>query len=578
MKQINYIDCVLRLAFIVFASEMLVMFAFDLFDIERNLSSTMGALLDGVGMVLLSTYPVYLWVYRPIVDFFSQKQEQIEMLAQALEDAGDSVVITNPNGEIVYVNEAFTTVTGYSFDEVIGRNPNLLSSGRHDRVFYERMWRSLLEKGFWKGEIWNKRKNGEHYPESLDIRIVRDPKGDAKFYVAVFSDLTEKKAIEGALMQSQKLEALGTLVGGVAHNFNNLLAAISGKAYLAEQSKDEARSRKHIRDIQTLAFDSSELVKQLLTFARETSHDKQHIPFAPLLKEAIKTAELGIPENISLNTAIPDYRELVFGDAVHLTQSVINMINNARDALEGAEVKKINVSLHLIEREDCQFANQCNHNCRRVFQLRISDTGSGINSSDMERIFEPFFTTKSPGKGSGLGLSTAIGTISDYGGSINVESEFNKGTTFYLCLPIDDSGKQRVPEEISERPHVVNKTILLVDDDPHVRSVTAEILSSLGHHMIEACDGEDALKQLRNHNDSIDLLVTDIVMPHMDGATLVTNVRRTTPQLPVLFMTGYDPSHHVDASVIDDPNTDLINKPFSAAELSERIDRLFDGV
>ena len=309
----------------------------------------------------------------------------------------------------------------------------------------------------------------------------------------MFSDLTEQKAVEHALLQSQKLEAVGTLVGGVAHNFNNFLAAISGKAYLAERSKDKEKITNNLKDIQKLSFDSAQLVRQLLTFARETEHQKKNISVVQMLKEAIKTSQIGIPENIDVEVSLPDSTAIINGDSVHLQQAIINIINNAKDAVLSSQNKKIIINMRLIDQIDCKLSSQCDCTYNQTSQISISDSGSGINSADLDRIFEPFFTTKPQGLGTGLGLSTSIGTIHDHGGTINVTSEYTKGTTFTICLNVAEASNTKV-EPIQQLLYAKKSaTILVVDDDEQVRSTTVEILQSLGYKTIEAVDGQDGM-------------------------------------------------------------------------------------
>jgi len=477
------------------------------------------------------------------------------------------VLITNPDGEIIYVNSSFSHVTGYSRDEVIGKNPRILSSGKQNRLFYENMWKSIREKGAWKGEMWNKRKNGELYPESLDIRAIHHASGGIKFFVGIFSDLTEKKAIEHALLQSQKLEAVGTLVGGVAHNFNNLLAAITGKAYLAEHSKSPEKTKRLNRDIQNLSHESAQLIRQLLTFARETEHEKQHFPVVPLLKEAIKTASIGIPETVTLTTDIANGNWTVYGDAVNIKQSIINIINNARDAVATTKQKNITINMRMVERQACTHAQQCDALCAHAVQIEIIDSGEGINSADIDRIFEPFFTTKPPDLGTGLGLSTALGTIQDHGGSLIVESQFSKGTRFLICLPADQHAVSDQTDTGSVVNSTANKTILVADDDENVRSTTAQILRSLGYNTICAINGQDALEKFSDHEGQVDLLITDMVMPVMDGAELALKLREHNWQLPVIMMTGYDPSNSDE--LLSSQGMVVISKPFDTVALSQ---------
>jgi len=480
---------VVRLGLIVLLTEIVIMLLFSWSDINQQLPEFAKAIIDSLLLLILSSYPAYRWVYQPVTNDIRKHSEETDMLASALQGAGESVVITDSNANIIYVNESFTTVTGYSQEEVLGKNPNILASGKQDTAFYRRMWNDLEQKGEWRGELWNKRKNGDLYPEALDIRSIRDNNGNLRFYIGIFSDLSEKKAIESALLQTQKLEAVGTLVGGVAHNFNNLLAAISGKAYLAERSNNEEKNRAYIREIQKLSRESAELVKQLLTFSRKTEHIKRHVDFIPWLKDAIETAKMGIPESITVKVFIPDQHGFVLMDPVHIKQAIINIVNNARDAVEDSEMKEILIVMRKIERRECKHSTYCGNLCEKVFQIRISDTGKGINTSDIERMFDPFFTTKAPGKGTGLGLSTARSVIREHDGAINVESTFSRGTTFTICLPVDETAEGSAKEASNEMVRSKSGELILVaDDDGNVRDVTIQLLNDIGYRTIAASD------------------------------------------------------------------------------------------
>ena len=578
-----YLHCVTRLTAIIVIAEVIAMLIFDSTGLDDSLPPLIMALLDGLLLICLSIYPLYRLVYMPIVERFQKSQQKIEMLAEALQGAGDSVVITDPDGGIIYVNQAFTDVTGYTYEDVRGKNPSILQSGKQDRDFYARMWGAIKSTDKWKGELWNKRKNGELYPEALDIRAIHNKNGDIKFFVGVFSDLTEKKRVENALIQSQKLEAVGTLVGGVAHNFNNLLAAISGKAYLgyikARKLDANAPFTRHLEDIQHIAFDAAALVKQLLAFSRESQHDKQDIPLSILVKDAIETAKIGVPEDVEIITNITDEMLMVHADPVHLKQAIINLINNARDAVEHSEQKRISVKLsRLSDDTKCAHSEACHIHCNEVAVLDIEDTGCGINSADIDKLFEPFFTTKEVGKGTGLGLSTAHGIIMSHNGSINVKSTFSKGATFNICLPLVDQSelkadKNNITQNIETQ---YTGTVLLVDDDNGVRKTMASLLESLGHDVIQASDGIESVDKFRQHQDSISVVVTDIVMPRKDGIDSVLEMRKLNAELPAIFMTGYDASRQETKDILQNETTMLLSKPFKTSELNQAIDKLIN--
>ena len=576
-----YLHCVFRLTVIILISEVIAMMLFDITNFEDELPPLGQAILDGCLLIIFSVYPLYFFVYQPILKRFQRDQQKIEMLAEALQGAGESVIITRPDGEIIYVNQAFTDITGYAYEEAIGNNPNMLRSGKQDKHFYQRMWNSIKSTGQWKGELWNRRKNGELYPEALDVRSIPDDEGNTKFLVGVFSDLTEQKRVENALLQTQKLEAVGTLVGGVAHNFNNLLAAISGKAYVAQtkSKKSDAPSAvlENLSDIQNLSFEASHLVKQLLAFARESQHDKENLELAEIIKDAIATAQIGIPGDVEINIDISDSPMTIFADQTHIKQAIINLINNARDAVSGCEEKCIDIRLYPTGPKQCKELGGCHIHCDKIACLEIRDTGTGINSSDLDKIFEPFFTTKEVGKGTGLGLSTAHGIISSHNGSISVSSTFSKGTLFKICLPL-------VETEVESSDVVVeidnlNKhtgTILVADDAVEVRQTVASVLESFGHMVIQASDGIDAIEKFHAHQNDISLVISDIVMPRMDGVDSVLEMRKTYPELPVIFMTGYDAPKEKTSKILDNETSLLLNKPFQSSELSQLVNRLIN--
>ncbi len=581
-RQANYFygHCVLRLTAIILIAEITIMMVFEKTGLLGVFSPFVEALLDGFLLILLSIFPLYRFVYLPILQRFKKDQQKIEMLAEALQGAGESVIITRPDGEIVYVNQAFSDVTGYSYDEAIGNNPNLLQSGKQDPQFYRRMWASIKSKGQWKGELWNKRKNGELYPEALDVRSIPDELGNPKFLVGVFSDLTEQKRIESALLQTQKLEAIGTLVGGVAHNFNNLLAAVSGKAYVAQVKSQKhgvpAAVMKDLDDIQTLSFDASHLVKQLLAYARESQHDKEHVMFASLVADAVATAQIGVPEDVELKLDISSEPMMVFADEVHIKQAIINLINNARDAVRECESKVIDIRLYPSSPESCDDHGVCHVHCNNIGCLEIRDTGTGINSSDLDKVFEPFFTTKEVDKGTGLGLSTAHGIIGSHNGSIQVSSTFSKGSTFKVCLPLTQSSV----EESRSAANITNAnqtgTILLADDAVEVLQTLASVLESFGHTVIQASDGIDALEKFHAHEHEISLVIIDIVMPRMDGVDSVLEMRKINSELPAIFITGYDAPKEKTSKIVDDETSMLINKPFKSSDLSNLATKLIN--
>ena len=576
-NEINFTRYILILVAIVVIVEYSIMIVFHLSGLEDYFSPDLESVVDALLLVLLAAWPVCAWVIKPIAAITYGYQEKLELLATALQDAGCAVMIVNADKNITYVNKSFTSVTGYTPDEVIGENPRILKSGRQSKAFYQMMWSALVNQGVWEGEIWNKRKNSEIYPELMHIKTIREEDGKIHHFVCVFSDATEMKEREERERQTQKMAAIGTLVGGVAHNFNNQLAGILGSVYLAERHAVDAQVIKHLKTIKMCAKDASSIVKQLLTFARESLVDKKKTAIVPLLEEAVKTARLGIPEDIKITTDFIDEGLMVYCDSVEIQQVVINFINNARDAVEASESKNILVSVKAKPWESCSLCETCSVCSAEVAQIVIEDTGMGINEHDLEYIFDPFFTTKKTGEGTGLGLSTAKAMIEEHGGAINVSSVAGHGTKFEICLPLTSMPQQTETtvqlEAISSK---VQGKILVVDDEDIVRTTLMQGLLSLGYSVITAEDGKDGVQVFQKHMDDIVLVVTDIVMPKMDGHAAAKEMRKLNPDLPVIFITGYD-STGVDNATLDAEKTSTLGKPFSIEALSHAVHDMLDS-
>jgi len=431
-----------RLIAIVLCAEILVMLLFSAIGVADHLSEWVMAIADDMLLILLSAWPVALWVLNPLLMLSNKASLKTEMLAAALEHAGDSVIITDRSGIMLYVNHAFEQTTGYSRDEAVGENPNILQSGRHDGQFYTAMWDALTSSGEWQGEMWNKRKSGELYPQLLHIRAFHDQKGILQYYIGTFSDISERIALERVARKSQKIEALGRLVGGVAQNFNNMLSGIIGKVYLARKKTDSPDAIRHMDDIHELGQNGARLIKHLLDFAHQSQQEKQRLSLNLLFKNAVRAASIDMPADIQLITDFPTSELSMHGDPVQLEQIATHLLTNARDAVALAAEKTIRVSLEKQSSKQCPLREHCSCCSNYVAMLTVEDSGCGIPPADLEHIFDPFFTRKKQDEGAGLGLSICSGTVEAHGGMIHVESEQGKGARFIVCLPLANSGEK----------------------------------------------------------------------------------------------------------------------------------------
>jgi PAS domain S-box-containing protein len=413
--------------------------------------------------------------------------EALVKLSSAIEQAGESVVITDKNGVIEYVNPRFTTLTGYSAEEAIGQTPRLLKSGNQDAIFYEKMWKTISQGDIWHGKIIDRKKDGSFYPATLTISPVHTQGGDAAshtHYVGIQSDLSKIEDLEQQFHQAQKMEAIGTLVGGIAHDFNNILAGMTGNLYLARKRiQDMPEVIQKLDNVEELSMRAADMIQQLLTFARKGRISIKPIPFTPFIKETLKLLRASVPENIALHEEICSAALQVKGDSTLLHQVLMNLITNARDAVEGVEQPCITVGLECFHANESFAHNRADFKAGAYAHLSVEDNGCGIPKNKIEHLFEPFFTTKEQGKGTGLGLAMVFGAVKTHEGFVEVDSIMGKGSIFHIYLPLLErngaASKADKDKEAFEPGH--GELILFADDQPQVLETGEEVLESLGY-------------------------------------------------------------------------------------------------
>ncbi len=490
-------------------------------------------------------------------------------LATAIEQAAESIVITNTDGLIEYVNPAFERITGYTRDEAIGQNSRILKSGRQERSVYESLWETIMRGDVWTGRLVNKKKDGTHYTEDLVISPVRDEVGTITHFVAVKRDVTQEVNLENQLQQAHKMEAVGQLAGGVAHDFNNLLQAISGYAQLAMSYIDTgSESQRFLKEVLDASERAGGLTRQLLAFSRREALQPKDINLNTVITDMTTMLRRIIGEHIDLQLESASDLKTVCADAGQIGQVIINLCVNARDAMPGGgkiviETRNMRVDsaftrLHRWAREGEQYV-----------LVSVSDTGQGMPQHIQARIFDPFYTTKDVGKGSGMGLAIVYGIIKQHDGMITVYSEEEKGTVFRVYLPAVD----RLPAEDdkardADAPRGRGETVLVAEDDNSVRNLATHILTMAGYQVLIARNGEEAISVFDNHSDGIDLAVLDVVMPKRSGRDVYDHIRARFPDLPIVFSSGYSLSV-LDNKFIEKSNAHTIEKPYSQKALLE---------
>ena len=502
--------------------------------------------------------------------------EKVRQLSRAVEQSPVSIVITNKDGNIEYVNRKFTEVTGYSFSEVIGKNPRILKSGELPAEVYQRMWECIRDGQEWRGEFHNRKKNGELFWELSVISPIFNAAGAITHYLAVKEDITDRKQLEERLRQSQKMEAFGQLAGGIAHDFNNLLTIIQGNVALLQEplNSDQAGG---LVEIAKAAERAANLTRQLLTFSRRQIFQPKPLDLNEIVANTSKMLQRIIGEHIGLETHFAPGGIPIKADHTMMEQVLINLAVNSRDAMSKGGCLVIQTAAVVVSEADA-LANPMARPGSFI-RLKVTDTGCGMAPETMERIFEPFFTTKEVGKGTGLGLATVFGIVEQHHGWIEVESKLNNGTTFSIYLPcLPESDKFQT--EFSSAPEVRggNETILLVEDEAPVRSLARTVLEQKGYHIIEADSGLSALELWQQHRDAIDLLLTDMVMPGgISGQELAKRLLLEKPGLKVVYNSGYtDEMLGENSPLRDNPN--FMEKPFSPHKLLKQVRDCLDGV
>lgn len=504
-----------------------------------------------------------------------QAQGSHSRLAMAVEQAAETIVITDLTAKILYVNPAFEKSTGYTRAEALGQHPRLLKSGKHDAAFYRQMWDVLTRGEVWHGHMINRRKDGKLYEEEATISPVRDATGKIINFVAVKRDVTREVQLESQLRQRQKMEAIGTLAGGVAHDFNNILAVIQMQAGLLKSSGGLAAEQSGIVDDIGIAVErGAALTRQLLLFGRRESFQPGDLDLSNSITTTIKMLRRMLGETIEVQLNLAAQPLLIHADAGMMDQVLMNLAVNARDAmLNGGQLV---IETSGVELDEFAIAQSALARPGSFACLSISDNGSGIPPEVLPRIFEPFFTTKDAGKGTGLGLATVFGIVQQHQGWINVYSEVGQGTTFRIYLPrlaTSAEAKSSPPAPTAMRGG--KETILLVEDELALRLSVRMTLSRLGYRILEAPTGVKALEVWKKNRDEIQLLLTDLVMPDgMTGIALAQRLLQEDSKLKVIYMSGYSTEVAGKGFPMHE-GVNFLTKPFAAKKLAKTIrDRL----
>lgn len=500
-------------------------------------------------------------------------QAQMRLQSEALNAAANSISIIDERGIIIWANKAFATMTGYSPEEIIGQKHKELMSSEQPDDLYKQVWENVSAGNVWHGERKSRRKDGRLFEEEVTITPLKDPAGQITHYIAIKQDITERRKLEHQYLRSQRMESVGLLAGGIAHDLNNVLAPILMSAELLESMELPPQVLRAIDTIESSARRGADIVQQVLTFARGIEGQKGPVQLRHLVKEMAKMANETFPKNIRIRNYLPSQLWVIEGDTTQLHQVLLNLSVNARDAMpDGGELAYVgsNITVEAGDAFDCKGVAPGHYAC-----LEVRDSGTGIPVEIIDKIFEPFFTTKETGKGTGLGLSAVIGIIKGHGGYIEVTNRSEGGAQFQILLPaLRDSrvvGAAKIAEKLTAGR---GELILLVDDEANIRNIARSLLEKQGYRVLVASNGEEAINLVSEKCDEIAAVITDIMMPKLDGVKFIKQAQRLNPDIKYIAVSGlmgvngqYDLTDLKALGV-----SQFLTKPFSVEKLFKALD------
>ncbi len=515
-------------------------------------------------------------------------EEQLWLRDRAIQLLPHGIVITDPrqpDNPIIYVNAGFEALSGYPASEAIGRNCRFLQGVDTDPETVRTIREAVTLGLSCAVEILNYRKSGEPYWSGLSITPVRDETGRLVQFIGVQVDISERRTLERALQEAQRMESVGRLAGGIAHDFNNLLTVINGSSdYLQGELRTDEALRGVALDIVDASARATMLTRQLLAFGRRQAMTMDVFDLVLLVSETAAMLRRLIGEDIELRVKDDAPPAHVRADSALLEQVLVNLALNARDAMPDGGILSIETAAVIVDEayraahndvSDLYHASQREMRSGPYVALTVSDTGIGMEPATVRRVFEPFFTTKTAGQGTGLGLSVVYGVIQQSQGYITVSSEVRHGTTFTIYLPAATPDATDAQIVTPARPES-RETILLVEDDTAVRGLARRTLIAQGHRVLDANHGLDALRVAAEYDGEIHLLLTDVVMPQMGGRALAETLRQSRPSTRVLFMSGY-PDDEVLRRGVQQDRVAFLEKPYTQAKLSAKVREVLDS-
>ncbi|MBB6481818.1 PAS domain-containing protein [Spirochaeta isovalerica] len=507
------------------------------------------------------------------ISAYKDAQHELKQFLSAIEHAAEAILISDSEGMIEYVNPAFCVMTGYSREEVIGRKTNLLKSGEQDNEFYRDLWDVIKGGQSWSGQMKNRRKDGSLYTEESVISpVISEDNSSIINFVSIKKDISGDLDLQEQIEQSRKMQAIGQLAGGVAHDFNNMLTGImTASMMLRKKIPGDDLAERYLSIIDEAVQRSAELTRNLLSFSRKQPQLLNIISLHDSIRRTEKLLRSTLDKSIQLNIDLCDGEDAIVGDTSRIENAVLNLCINASHAIDSdSGVITVKTEVVTFDKKRCE-KDPFDLEPGDYIHLSVRDNGSGIDQDHLGKIFEPFFTTKQKTKGTGLGLTAVYTMVQQHKGSISVESAPGKGTVFHLYFYLVGKKAEShfVPDTyLSSRGE---GTILLVDDEELIRKPVMDMLTDAGFHVYVAQDGREALDVFSEHSRTIDLVILDVVMPGMDGLNCLIGLRKIKPAIPVIVETGFTAEEKINR-MREIGIQGFIRKPAGEKEIRQVID------
>jgi len=488
---------------------------------------------------------------------------------ELFEESKDTVFIVNTHGKLVDINPAGSELLGYSKEELLAMD--LVHDLHITPQARSQFRKKLIPQGYVKdAELELRRKDGSNAVVHVSASLMQYPEGKLSGYRGIAHDVTERKRLEQQLLQAHKMESIGLLAGGVAHEFNNLLTAIIGCGEDLQESinQHDEHSRSNIKTILSAAKQAAEFTRNLLSFSRKQVMTLHPVAVNDVVTDTLKLLDKFLFEDVHFSLDLSNEKLIAMADSGQMSQVLINLAINARDSMPDGGAMKIKTWLAHLDEEEAPAA--CLEVPGDYAVISVSDTGKGIDEKTLDRIFEPFFTTKEVGRGTGLGLSIVYGIIKQHKGSILVESKLGEGTVFRIYLPIVKAEILRINKQAKILPIESSGTILVVEDEEVVRLFLKTTLTREGYQLIFAEDGAEAFRKFKKYKDTISLVISDMVMPKMNGRVLYEEICKISPRMKLIFISGYS-ADLIKGNEMPLDQVRFITKPFSKKNLLDEI-------